>query len=232
MPSFDRIPELVGKRVLVSRSDSYMGPAMVERFGTAGADVFADARDLKPATAAAELVAEVGAVDVLIANLDAPAEVMAATAIDDIEWAATFDALVHPLMRLVRGVLPSMLERGRGKIVAITSSTPLRVLAPVTAYASARGAQHVFIQHVGVEVARQGVNINAIAQNFVQNPAYYPPDVLEDETMRRWIERVNPSRRLAEPWESAELAVFLAGRGSDFLYGQVIPFAGGSALNV
>ncbi len=125
-----------------------------------------------------------------------------------------------------------MLERGRGKVVAITSSTPLRAIAPVTAYASARGAQHVFVQHVGIEVARHGVNVNALAQNFVQNPAYYPPGVLEDERMRRWIERTNPSGRLAEGWESAELAVFLAGPGSDFLHGQVIPFAGGSAVNV
>lgn len=227
-----RVPHLIDKRVLVTRATSYMGPAMVERFNSAGADVVADARDLVDARAVTELLEETGPVDVLIANLDGPATVMAATQIDESLWLSTFDALVHPLMRLVRGVLPSMLERGSGKIVAITSSTPLRPIAPVTAYASARGAQHVIVQHVGVEVARRGVNVNAIAQNFVQNPAYYPPDVLEDEAMLRWIQRHNPSGRLAEPSESAELAVFLAGPGSDFLYGQVIPFAGGSALNV
>lgn len=205
---------------------------MAERFRAAGADVLADDRDLTVAGAVESLVREAGEVEVLIANLDAPASVMAATEIDDDAWVHAFDALVHPLMRLVRGVLPAMLEQGRGKIVAITSATPLRPIAPVTAYAAARGAQHVFVQHVGVEVARRGVNVNAIAQNFVQNPAYYPPGVLEDERMRRWIERTNPSGRLAEAWESAELAVFLASPGSDFLYGQVIPFAGGSAINV
>lgn len=227
-----RVPHLVDKRVLVTRAASYMGPAMVERFRTAGADVVADERDLVEPSAVADLLAQAGPLDVLIANLDAPAAVMAVSEIDEARWLATYDALVHPLMRLVRGALPAMLERGRGKVVAITSSTPLRPIAPVTAYASARGAQHVIVQHVGIEVAKRGVNINAIAQNFVENPAYYPPGVLEDETMRRWIERNNPSGRLAAPGESAELAVFLAGPGSDFLYGQVIPFAGGSAINV
>ena len=232
MPSFPPVPDLVDKRVLVTRAAAYMGPAMVERFESAGAVVIGDDRSLRGPGAVDALLAEVGPIDVLIANLDAPADVMSSVEIDDQHWLGVFDALVHPLMRLVRGVLPPMLERGRGKIVAVTSSTPLRPVAPVTAYATARGAQHVLVQHVGVEVASRGVNINAIAQNFVENPAYYPPGVLEDERMRRWIERVNPSGRLAEPWESAELAVFLAGRGSDFLYGQVIPFAGGSALNV
>lgn len=232
MPSNSPVADLVGKRVLVTRSDHYMGPAMVERFQNAGADVIGDDRSLVGAGAVEALLEEVGPVEILIANLDAPAEVVSAVEIDDQHWLGVFDALVHPLMRLVRGVLPSMLEGGRGKIVAITSSTPLRPIAPVTAYASARGAQHVLVQHVGVEVARRGVNVNAIAQNFVQNPAYYPPEVLEDERMRRWIERTNPSGRLADPSESAELAIFLAGSGSDFLYGQVIPFAGGSALNV
>lgn len=209
-----------------------MGPAMVQRFRAAGADVVADERELSPPGATESMLAEVGDVDILIANLDTPAENMRVADIDDAAWERAFADLVHPLMRLVRGVLPRMVDRGAGKVVAITSSTPLRPVAPVTAYAAARGAQHVFVQHVGVEVARDGVNVNAIAQNFVENPAYFPPGILEDDRMRSWIERVNPSRRLAAPWESAELALFLAGPGSDFLHGQVVPFAGGSAINV
>jgi 2-keto-3-deoxy-L-fuconate dehydrogenase len=223
---------LEGHRVLVTRSGDYMGPAIVERFRLAGAEVIADESDLSDERVAGTIVGSAGHVDVLIANLDSPATVMRAESIGDDDWRAPFDQLVHPLMRLVRAVLPQMLERGRGKIVAITSSTPLRPVAPVTACAAARGAQHVLVQHVGVEVARRGVNVNAIAQNFVENPAYYPPGVLDDPRMRSWIEANNPSGRLAAPWESAELALFLSGPGSDFLYGQVVPFAGGSAVNV
>ena len=223
---------LEGVRVLVTRAHTYMGPALVERFGLAGAEVVADERELTDPGSAAALVADAGRVDVLVANLDSPARRVRAPEIDDEVWHRAFDELVHPLMRLVRSVLPQMLERGRGKVVAVTSATPLRPVAPVTAYATARGAQHVFVQHVGVEVADRGVNVNAIAQNFVENPDYFPPGAMDDPRMRAWVEAVNPSGRLAAPWESAELALFLAGPGSDFLYGQVVPFAGGSALNV
>lgn len=223
---------LDGVRVLVTRAEAYMGPAIVERFALAGAEVVADERTLTAPEAAGAAVDDAGHVDVLVANLDAPARRVRADEIDDQVWLRAFDELVHPLMRLVRAVLPQMLARGRGKVVAVTSATPLRPVAPVTAYATARGAQHVFVQHVGVEVAARGVNVNAIAQNFVENPAYFPPGALDDPRMRAWVEAVNPSGRLAAPWESAELALFLSGPGSDFLHGQVIPFAGGSAVNV
>jgi 2-keto-3-deoxy-L-fuconate dehydrogenase len=157
---------------------------------------------------------------------------MKATAIDDNGWERAFEDLVHPLMRLVRAALPQMLQRGRGKIIAITSAAPLRPVSRVTAYAAARGAQNVFIQHIGLEVARRGVNVNAVAQNFVENPAYYPPEAMEDPRMRSWIDATNPAGRLAAPWESAELTLVLAGPGSEFFHGQVVPFAGGSAVNV
>lgn len=221
-----------GARVLVTRAHAYMGPSIAQRFREAGAEVVADERDLTPVEEATSLVDEAGSVDVLIANFDSPALPGRVQDIDDEAWHRAFDDLVHPLMRVVRAVVPQMLERGRGKIVAVTSSTPLRPVAPVTAYAAARGAQNVFVQHVGVELASKGINVNAIAQNFVENPEYFPPGVMDDPTMRAWIESTNPSKRLAAPWESADLALFLAGPSSDFLHGQVVPFAGGSAINV
>ena len=220
---------LAGRRVLVTRSDTYMGPAVVELFGAEGAEVVADSRPLTGPDAPAAAVADAGEVDVLVANLDSPAEPTRTTDITDAAWLQAFDELVHPLMRLVRAVLPQMLARGRGKIVAVTSSTPLRPLAPVGAYAAARAAQNSFVQHVGVEVAAKGVNVNAIAQNFVENPDYFPPGVMEDETMRAWIEKWNPAKRIAAGHESAALALFLASDESDFFCGQVVPFAGGSA---
>jgi 2-keto-3-deoxy-L-fuconate dehydrogenase len=219
---------LAGRRVLVTRADTYMGPDIVALFRAEGADVIADSRALVDADAPAAAVAEAGQIDVLIANLDSPAVSMRATEIGDGDWLRAFDELVHPLMRLTRAALPAMLERGRGKVVAVTSSTALRPIAPVTPYASARAAQNAFVQHVGVEVASRGVNVNAIAQNFVENPDYFPPGVMDDDRMRRWIERHNPSGRLAKGSESAELALFLSSPASDFFHGQVVPFAGGS----
>lgn len=223
---------LEGKRFLVTCSRSFMGPAIAERFTTEGAHVIADDEDLTHPTAASRVVRNAGPIDGLIVNLESRADVVRATEIDDDGWLRAFEELVHPTMRLIRSALPEMLERHRGKIVVITSATSLRPIAPMHPYVIARGAQNVLVQQVGIEVARHGVNVNAIAQNFVSNPAYFPDGVLDDPVMGPWIRRHNPSGRLATGTESADLAVFLASDRSDFFYGQVFPFAGGSAINV
>jgi 2-keto-3-deoxy-L-fuconate dehydrogenase len=130
-------------------------------------------------------------------------------------------------MRLVRAALPAMLERGSGKIVAITSSSPLRPIRHATAYATARAAQNTFIQNVGIEVAGRNVQVNAIAQNYIANPTYYPPELVATERFQTHLHRNVPADRLGRPEDTAELALFLASAHSDFICGQVVPLDGG-----
>ena len=130
-------------------------------------------------------------------------------------------------MRLVRAVLPPMLERRSGKIVAVTSAAPLRAIPKVAGYAAARGAQNAFVRSVGIEVAGRNVQVNAIAQNYVENVTYFTAEMLADADLVAKMQRNIPAGRLAKGWESAELALFLASDRSDFVVGQVIPFAGG-----
>jgi 2-keto-3-deoxy-L-fuconate dehydrogenase len=73
------------------------------------------------------------------------------------------------------------------------------------------------------------VQINAIAQNYVENNTYFTEEMLADENLLARMKNAVPSGRLAKGSESAELALFLASDKSDFLVGQVIPFAGGWA---
>ena len=222
---------LAGRRVLVTSAGDYMGPAVVELFTAEGADVVADRRDLTAAGACEAAVAEAGPLDVLVANLATDPRPGWTQGIADDDWHAVVDALVHPLMRLTRAVLPQMIERGRGKVVAITSAAPLRGIPGATAYVTARGAQNAFVRNVGIEVANRGVQVNAVAQNYVRNEDYYPDALVADpDALARTVADV-PARRLAEGWESAELALFLASDRSDFLCGQVVPFAGGWATS-
>ena len=80
-----------------------------------------------------------------------------------------FDTLVHPTMRFVRAVLPQMIERRTGKIIVVTSAAPLRTMQGGDAYAAARAAQNAYVRNVGAEVARHNVQVNAIAQAFVES---------------------------------------------------------------
>lgn len=218
---------LQGKRVLCTHADSFMGPAIVELFRAEGADVVADTSDLTPPDACDDIVEAAGDLDALVVNLSHPPRASAVTEIADADLASLHDTLVVSLMRLTRAATPGMVARGRGKIVVMSSAAPLRGIPKNAAYCAARGAQNAFVRAAGLELAPHNVQMNAIAQNYVDNPTYFPRELLASERFHRHLERNVPARRTAHGWESAELALFLASDKSDFLVGQVIPFAGG-----
>lgn len=219
---------LAGKRVLVTQADDYMGPATIELFRAEGALVHADTRDLTEPGACAALIAEVGPIDVLVANLASPNfSGTPVTDVDDLIWSTTFDVMVHPLHRLTRAVLPQMIARRRGKIVVYGSAVALRGLKTVAAYSAARAAQVGYVQSVGVEMAPHNIQVNLIAQNYVENPVYYPPELRAKPSFQESLRRQVPLGRLASAREDALFALFLASDESDFIVGQAIPFTGG-----
>ena len=219
---------LAGKRVLVTQANDFMGSPTVEVFREEGAEVLVDTRDLRDAGACEAAVAEAGRVDVLVANLASPTYGGTATTdLGDADWSNAFDMMVHPLHRLSRAVLPQMIERQAGKIVVYGSASALRGMRTLAGYSAARAAQIGYVQSVGVEVAPHNVQVNLIAQNYVENPEYYPPELIARESFIQSLKRQVPAGRLATAREDALLAVFLASEESNFFAGQAIPFSGG-----
>ena len=218
---------LAGKRALVTFADVYMGPVIAERFDAERAEVVTDTSPLADTAAVNALVAEAGQIDILVANTAEAPHSTAVEAIDDDEWAALFDKLTHPLMRIVRAIAPQMKARQRGKVIAVTSAAPRRGIPKVAAYCVARGAQNAFIRAVGLELARYNVQVNAITRNYVANDVYYPDGLITTERFQQHLDRMVPTKRIAPAEETAELAVYLAGAHSTHIVGQVIPFSGG-----
>jgi NAD(P)-dependent dehydrogenase (short-subunit alcohol dehydrogenase family) len=219
---------LEGKRVLVTQAKDYMGPATIELFEEEGAYVIADNSDLTQSGRCETLVAEAGEIDILIANLASPNFTgIAVTELADQDWHCTFDMMVHPLHRLCQAVVPQMIARGAGKIVVFGSATAMKGMPTVTAYSAARAAQAGYIRSLGVEVAKHNIQANLIAQNYVENPVYYPPQLREKESFQKSLARQVPLGRLATAREDALFALFLASNESDFFVGQAIPFSGG-----
>ena len=206
---------LTGQRVLVTQASDFMGPALCEVFAEQGAQVVASTDSLAEVGAAERVVAAAGRIDVLVANLAWQAPTTAATAVDEDEWRAVFAALVDPLPRLVRAVAPAMIERRCGKILVIGSASALRGMKRASTYSAARGAQLSYVQ------------ANAIAQNFVENPTYFPPEVQANPRFQERLAREVPLGRLVGAREDAQFAAYLCSPAADCFVGQIFPVCGG-----
>jgi NAD(P)-dependent dehydrogenase (short-subunit alcohol dehydrogenase family) len=240
---------LAGKVVLITNTARYMGPALTEEFAGEGASlalhdpdphaVGAAVRaaapyegDLTQSADCDALVAAVGArfgrLDVLVNTSVRPPTGSPSEAVTDEVWRATMVRLLDEPFFMLPAALRVMRPAKRGKIVNRTSATGISGLPRYAAYAAARAAVNNLTRSVGLEVARDGVPVNAIAQNFVENPTCYPPSPVGDPDTRARIVKHLPAGRRARSAESARLAVYLASAAVDFFVGQVVPFSGGA----
>jgi len=220
-------PALRGKRVLVTHADQFMGPTLCEVLGDHGAEVIASTEALRDPDEPAAVAAKAGRLDVLVASLAIPAPSTPAVEVTEREWREVFAAIVEPLPRLVRAVLPAMIARRSGKILVMGSSSALRGMKRASTYSAARGAQLAYAQAIGVEVAPHNVQVNAIAQNFVDNPTYFPAEVQANPRFQERLKREVPLGRLVSAREDAEFAAYLCSDAADCFVGQVFPVCGG-----
>ena len=218
---------LNGKRVLVTQADTFMGPVLCEAFEAHGAIVLADNATLNSGAAGDAAVRAAGHVDVVIANLGVPAPSTRAHEVSDEEFRHVFAHIVDPLPGIARAVLPQMLERRSGKIVVMGSSTAFRGQKRTASYSAARGAQVSWVRAVGTEVAPSNVHVNLIAQNFIENPMYYGPEVQALPAFQERLKREVPLGRLVSGDEDALFAAYLASDAAAGFVGQVFPICGG-----
>ncbi|CAG1018773.1 2-keto-3-deoxy-L-fuconate dehydrogenase [Burkholderiaceae bacterium] len=222
---------LTGRRVLITQADVFMGPALCETFSQLGAEVIADHRALAYDTQLPHAVVDAaGHIDVLIVHLAVPAPSTPVEQSSDDEWRHVFAHMVDPLPRLVRAVLPQMRERRAGKVLVIGSAAALRGMKRTSSYSAARGAQLAYVQAAGVELAPHNIQVNAIAQNFVENPMYFPPEVQANPAFQERLKREVPLGRLVSPQEDAMFAAYLCSDAANCFVGQVFPVSGGWAV--
>jgi len=225
MPTSTRLD---GKRVLITQAQDFMGPVLHEVFARCGATVVADTRPLADQPEApAAMVREAGHVDVLVVHLALPAPSTPAGEIGEAEWRSVFAHMVDPMPRLVAAVLPQMVARGAGRILVMGSAGALRGQKRTGSYSAARGAQLAYVRSVGIELAPQGIALNAIAQNFVENPTYYGPEVQANPRFQERLKREVPLGRLVGAEEDALFAAYLCSDAAACFVGQVFPVAGG-----
>ena len=143
------------------------------------------------------------------------------------EWDSTLGLCLRSHYLCARAVLPCMIERGWGRIVNISSDAgrlPVRLTNP--AYAAAKAGVIGFTKHLALEVAQQGITVNATVPGTTFTPRTLRTFALYPEALKEREER-NPMGRLAIPEEQAGIVVFLASDEARYITGAVIEVTGG-----
>lgn len=161
---------------------------------------------------------ELGGVDVLINNagLGATANVVEIT---DEQWQQVMDVSLTGTMRMMRAGLRHMMPRQRGAIVNNASVLAWRAQAGQAAYAAAKAGVMALTRCAAVEAAAAGVRVNAVSPSLALHEHLVKvtsQDVLDTLTARELFGRG------AEPWEVANVIVFLASDYASYMTGEVI----------
>jgi 3-oxoacyl-[acyl-carrier protein] reductase len=167
-------------------------------------------------------IEELGHIDVLINNagLGGTAPVIQ---MSDEQWHAVLDTTLTSVFRMTRAVLPHMLARRRGAIVNNASVLGWRAQKGQAHYAAAKAGVMAFTRCTALEAAEAGVRVNAVAPSLAMHEflSKVTPDGLLEELVGR-----EAFGRAAEPWEIANVMVFLASDYASYLTGEVVSASG------
>lgn len=239
--------ELEGRTALVTGGASGIGRAVVARFRAAGAqvasvdlasghdadlDLVADLRsDAALEAAYAQVGAALGDPDILV-HAAARSVHGGALNTDPTDFADLYDVNVIGAVRLLRLCAPAMRERRRGSVVLLSSINADFATPTLAAYAMSKAALNGLTRTAALELAPDGVRVNAIAPASVDTPLLRSsferaadPDAARAENVRR-----HPLGRLGAAEEVAELALFLASDRSAWITGTVQRIDGGAGV--
>lgn len=163
-------------------------------------------------------VTKLGHIDVLVNNagLGGTASVVDMT---DEQWSRVLDVSLTGTFRMTRAALGHMLPRRSGAIVNNASVLGWRAQAGQSHYAAAKAGVMAFTRCAAMEAAGAGVRINAVAPSLAMHP--FLEKVTSAELLSE-LTRREAFGRAAEPFEVANVIVFLASDLASYLTGEVI----------
>ena len=182
---------------------------------------------LDPEKLVEEVVANHGRVDAVISNACLPPSPAKIENVNVEDLRRALDVLAVEPFRLVKAAVPHMKKQKAGKVVFITSDAPRYGLADHTVYCTAQGTANALMGTLAQELADSNIQVNAIGLGASIVPTYFPKEMLGESTAENLLVGKSPTMRKAKPEEAGALVAFLASAGSDFIVGEVIPFAGG-----
>jgi NAD(P)-dependent dehydrogenase (short-subunit alcohol dehydrogenase family) len=188
--------------------------------------------DLSRAGEPERVIAEAGAVDVLVNNVGA-ARQRDFLAVTDAEWQGLWDLNVMSYVRAIRAVVPRMRERGGGAIVNVSSTAGKRPSTRMPDYSVTKAAVLSLSRLVADLYAADGIRCNAVTPGPTATEAWLGEGGLadqqgdRDEVLRK-VAAGRPIGRLAEPVEIAAVIAFLCSDRAAYVTGAAWSADGGT----
>ena len=163
-------------------------------------------------------IAELGHIDIWMNNAGLGGNAPIVDMTDD-QWNVVLDVTLTGTFRCLRAVLPHMYERGAGAIVNNASVLGWRAQELQAHYAAAKAGVMALTRCAAIEAAEHNVRINAVAPSLAMHPflAKVTPDGRLEELAQK-----EAFGRGAEPWEIANVMVFLASEYASYMTGEVL----------
>ena len=238
---------IAGRRALVAASSSGLGRAAARALAEAGCSVVisgrssdkldeasaeipgsvpvvADVSTPEGATALVdEAIAVLGGVDILVTNAGGPeAGRFADVSLE--QYPAAIDLNLMSVVAMCKAAVPSMQERGWGRVVAITSIAVRQPIGQLILSNTARAGATAFLKTMALDVSRDGVTVNSV------QPGYHATSRLEHvygEGLDALADEL-PTNSIGDPGDFGRVCAFLCSDSAKFITGAAIPVDGGA----
>ncbi|HCU72681.1 MAG TPA: hypothetical protein DGO43_02575 [Chloroflexi bacterium] len=220
-----------GARIVLSASNSIAGArSLADEINNNGGSALAVEADFREPSTASLLVSSAtetfGGLDILVNNagftLDKP---FAETSLD--EWTSLFNINVLAMIQTSHAALGPMKERGRGRIINISSVHSALHSSGHVIYGATKGAVNAFSRALAIELAPKQITVNVIAPGAIYVERYD-----RDNRNLKAIQASIPNKKLGLPNDVASAVAYLASDEAHYVTGDVMFVDGGVTANM